>query len=425
MRPLRYLNKYFLKYKGRLLLGILFVTISNIYAIVPAKMVRVTFDFLSDIRSINILFEGSFLQDEFKSEWATVFLLFAGLIIGAVLLKGMFMFFMRMTLVVMSRLIEYDLKNEIFAKYQGLSLAFYKRNNTGDLMARIHEDVSKVRMYIGPAILYAVNLSVLVVLIIGNMLNVSVKLTMFVLIPLPILSFTIFYVSQRINVQSEKVQRQLSALSTFVQEAFSGIRVLKSYTKESQWEKKFGIETDKYRQASMELVKINAIFFPTMIVLIGLSTLLTIYIGGQEVYAGNISTGNIAEFVIYINQLTWPVAAIGWVTSIIQRAAASQKRINEFLEEETDIVLAENTIPEDIEGAIKFKNVSLTYPDSGIVALKNINLTVEKGSSLAILGRTGSGKSTVAALITRTYDPTNGTVEIDEMDLRFMDLESM
>lgn len=425
MRPLRYLNKYFLKYKGRLLLGILFVTISNIYAIVPAKMVRITFDFLSDIRSINILFEGSFLQDEFKSEWASVFLLFAGLIIGAMLLKGMFMFFMRMTLVVMSRLIEYDLKNEIYAKYQGLSQAFYKRNNTGDLMARIHEDVSKVRMYIGPAILYAVNLSVLVVLIIGNMLNVSVKLTMFVLIPLPILSFTIFYVSQRINIQSEKVQRQLSALSTFVQEAFSGIRVLKSYSKESQWERKFGIETDKYRQASMQLVKINAIFFPTMIVLIGLSTLLTIYIGGQEVYAGNISTGNIAEFVIYINQLTWPVAAIGWVTSIIQRAAASQTRINEFLEEQTEIELPENTIPEDINGAIKFKSVSLTYPDSGIVALKNINLNVEKGSSLAILGRTGSGKSSIAALITRTYDPTKGAVEIDGMDLRFMDLESM
>lgn len=418
MRHLAYLNKYFLKHKYRFALGVLFVTASVIYGIIPAKVVRVSIDFLGDVRSVNQALSGSSFAYGFTSQLGQAFIFFALVIVSAALIRGLFMFFMRLTLVVMSRLIEYDLKNEIFQQYQALSLAFFKRNNTGDMMARIHEDVNKVRMYMGPAILYAINLSVLVVLVVANMLSVSVTLTLYVLIPLPILSVTIFFVSQRINIQSEKVQRQLSALSTFVQEAFSGIRVLKAYVAEERWQDRFAVETEAYKRQSLNLVKINAVFFPTMILLIGSSTLLTIYLGGQQVFAGNISTGNIAEFVIYINQLTWPVAAIGWVTSIVQRAAASQERINEFLLEKPDLVDQSSSLyPKSFKGEIEFDSVSLVYPDSGIKALDNVTFKVEEGKSLAILGKTGSGKSTVAALLSRTYDPTSGSISVGNTKL--------
>lgn len=417
MRHLAYLNKYFLKHKYRFALGILFVTASVIYGIIPAKVVRVAIDFLGDVKSVNQALSGSSFEPDFGILCGQAFIFFAFVIVAAALIRGLFMFFMRLTLVIMSRLIEYDLKNEIYSHYQDLSLAFFKRNNTGDLMARIHEDVSKVRMYMGPAILYAINLAVLVVLVVANMLSVSVTLTIYVLIPLPILSFTIFYVSKRINIQSEKVQKQLSALSTFVQEAFSGIRVLKAYVAEDRWQDRFGVETESYKQESMNLVKINAVFFPTMILLIGSSTLLTIYLGGQEVFAGRISTGNIAEFVIYINQLTWPVAAIGWVTSIVQRAAASQQRINEFLHEKPDLIQSESDSGVEFKGAIEFEDVSMVYPDSGIKALNKVSFKLEQGKSLAILGKTGSGKSTIAALLTRTYDPTEGVVKVGSTSL--------
>ncbi len=291
-------------------------------------------------------------------------------------------------------------------------------------MARITEDVSKVRMYLGPAMMYAVNLSVLFSLVIYNMYQVSPTLTAYVLIPLPILSFTIYHVSRMINIRSEKVQRQLSMLSTFVQEGFSGIRVLKAYAKEDLWGAAFDKETEKYKQTSLELVRINALFFPTMLMLIGLSTIITVYVGGREAMAGNITTGNIAEFIIYINMLTWPVAAIGWITSIIQRAAASQERINEFLSTDPEIISI-NQSSSSVNGNITFNNVELIYPDSGIKALDGISFDVKQGESLAILGRTGSGKSTIASLITRTYDATNGTVLVDGKPIHTINLNSL
>lgn len=424
MRTLAYLNKYFWRYRTRLFLGVLFITISNLYAIVPPKVVRITFDFLQDVKPIFAQFEGTPHHDALSEILIGAFLFFGFIIVLVAVLKGLFMFLMRQTIIVMSRHIEYDLKNEIYDHYQQLSLAFFKRNKTGDLMARITEDVTKVRMYLGPAILYAINLTVLFILVIYNMFMVSPTLTAYVLIPLPILSVTIYHVSKQINIRSERVQRQLSRLSTFVQEGFSGIRVLKAYTKEDLWGKAFEKETNRYKETSLELVRINALFFPTMVILIGFSTVLTVYVGGREAMAGRITTGNIAEFIIYINMLTWPVAAIGWVTSLIQRAAASQKRINEFLNTEPEIISA-NEDPVDIKGKITFENVEFVYPDSGIKALDGVSFVVKPGQSLAILGRTGSGKSTIASLITRTYDITSGNVLIDGKRIQDMNLNAL
>lgn len=424
MRALSHLNKYFWRYKTRFFLGILFVSISNLYAIVPPKIVRITFDFLRDVKPIFAMMEGTPLHDLYLDLLLGAFLFFGFVIVVSALLKGVFMFLMRQTIVVMSRFIEYDLKNEIYNHYQNLSLAFFKRNNTGDLMARITEDVSKVRMYVGPAILYAINLSVLFTLVIYNMIRVSPTLTAYVLIPLPILSITIYQVSRLINIRSERVQRQLSQLSTFVQEGFSGIRVLKAYTKEGEWGKAFDEETENYKDTSLELVRIQAIFFPTMLTLIGLSTVLTVYIGGRQAMAGIITTGNIAEFIIYINMLTWPVAAIGWITSIIQRAAASQTRINEFLNTKPEIVNHTDE-PLQVKGGITFKDVEFVYPDSGIKALNGVSIDVKPGESIAILGRTGSGKSTIASLITRTYDISKGSLLIDGKPIASLNLDAI
>lgn len=424
IRPLARLNRFFWKYRSRFLLGILFVSLSNLYAIVPPKLVRVTFDFLADVRPIFIHFNGSDAQPELFTLLARTFVWFGALVVLSALLKGFFMFLMRQTIVVMSRLVEYDMKNEIYDHYQLLSLAFYRRNSTGDLMARITEDVSKVRMYLGPAILYAVNLLVLTVLVVYNMLRVSPTLTAYVLLPLPFLSLTIYFVSRQINIRSERVQRQLSRMSTFVQEGFSGIRVLKAYGREKAWAGSFAQETDGYKETSLELVRIQALFFPTMLVLIGLSTILTVYVGGMKTIAGEISTGNIAEFIIYINMLTWPVAALGWITSIIQRASASQARINEFLDTVPE-VRNTATEPAAIGGDIRFDRVGFVYPDSGIRALDDVSFHVKEGESLAIIGRTGSGKSTIAALITRAYDATEGTVLLDDRPIATLHLGSV
>ncbi|MCB0756753.1 MAG: ABC transporter, partial [Flavobacteriales bacterium] len=301
MRSLAQLNKYFWKYKTRFFLGVVFVAASNFYAVLPPKIVRLTFDLLAEISFIAPHFQNTPFQDTAMETFLGIWIFFGGLIVATAILKGVFMFFMRQTIVVMSRFIEFDLKNDIYNHYQKLSLAFFKRNNTGDLMARITEDVSKVRMYLGPAVMYAINLIVLFGLVIYNMIQVSPTLTAYVLIPLPILSITIYHVSRLINIKSEKVQRQLSVLSTFVQESFSGIRILKAYAKEDVWSSWFDSETEKYKETSLELVRINALFFPTMLILIGLSTILTVYVGGKQAMAGTITTGNIAEFIIYIN----------------------------------------------------------------------------------------------------------------------------
>ncbi|HET6244373.1 MAG: ABC transporter ATP-binding protein [Bacteroidetes bacterium] len=424
MKSLKYLNKYFLKYRFRFLFGTLFVIISNLFAVYAPQVIRHTFDLVKETYDVFIMFEGFALQSSLIDFFAKTAFFLGMLYISLAIFRGVFLFLMRQTLIVMSRHIEYDLKNEIFNHYQNLSLSFYKKNNTGDLMNRISEDVSRVRMYFGPAIMYSINLITLFVLVITAMLTVNPKLTFYVLLPLPFLSFAIYFVSSVINKKSEAVQRQLSRLSTFTQEAFSGIRVLKAYNREAFSANEFDRESEIYKEKSMGLVKTNALFFPFMMLLIGLSTLLTVFIGGMEAIAGNISIGNIAEFIVYVNLLTWPVAAVGWVTSIIQRAAASQQRINEFLHTSSDIS-APDVPPISIKGKIEFNNVSFRFSQSTPFVLKNISLSILPGQTIAIVGKTGSGKSTMANLITRLYDVTEGELLIDEKPIKKINLNSL
>ena len=417
MNDLKYLIKYYKKYRYRFFIGVFFVVISNIFALYPAKYTRMAFDKAK---------EAIDAQDQIAAtidygELTQTLIYFGVMVILFAILKGVFMFFMRQTIIVMSRMIEFDLKNEIYSHYQKLDLSFYKRNNTGDLMSRISEDVSRVRMFLGPATMYPINIISLFSLIVYTMLSINVKLTLFVLAPLPIMSISIFYISKVIHQKSERVQIQLSKLSTFSQETFSGIRIIKSFTNEKSNSKFFETETKNYLKENVSLARTNALFFPFMLLLIGLSTLLTIYIGGKEAIAGNITTGNIAEFIIYVNMLTWPMASIGWVTSIIQRADASQKRINEFLKTEPEIV-NQNNSNSIIKGNIRFDKVSFTYPDTGINAINNISFELNLGSTLAIVGKTGSGKSTIAQLINRLIIPTKGEILIDEQKIESLNL---
>lgn len=419
MKSLQVLNKYFYKYRKRLLIGVLFVSISVFFGVLPAQLVRESFDVVEKA------IEGYKNQPNFDySDLRNKLILYGLIIIGSSLLKGLFMFFMRQTIIVVSRHIEYDMKNEIFAQYQALSLAFYKRNRTGDLMNRISEDVSRVRMYVGPALMYSINVAMTLLIIIPIMIYWSPRLTLYVLLPLPVLAASIYYVSKKINIQSEKVQRQLSQISSHVQEAFSGIRVLKAYTREERSKQDFADEAQHYFERNKGLFRINALFFPLMLLLIGLSTILTVYIGGLETINGRISTGVIAEFIIYVNMLTWPVASIGWVTSLVQRAAASQERINEFLSITPDI---ENPteVPFSFQGQVEFKNVTFTYPDTGITALKDVSFRLESGQSLAILGRTGAGKSTIAQLVGRLYDVDEGEILVDGKPIHTINLNDL
>lgn len=324
----------------------------------------------------------------------------------------------------MSRHIEFDLKNEIYRHYQSLPLSFYRKNNTGDLMARISEDVSRVRMYLGPAIMYGLNLFTLFFMVIPIMFSINTRLTLYSLIPLPLLSISIYFVNNLIDRRSTEIQRSLSGLSTFVQEAFSGIRVLKAFVREEDSARKFIIESNDYKNKSIRLTFVNALFYPLIVALIGLSVILTVYIGGLEIFKGSISAGHIAEFIIYVNLLTWPVTSLGWITSIVQRAAASQRRINEFLETKNDIQ-SQRDIKRELNGHILFENVGFTYPDSGIKALQNVSFEVKSGESIAIIGTTGSGKSTIANLIPRMYDISSGTILIDGIDIKDYNLSSL
>lgn len=451
MKALAHLNTYLKKYKWHLIWGTVFIVLSNLFAIYAPRLIREAFDLIkasleayesSELKDYHIVLPetvgwiyqlfgidtGRFehIDDKEKLHGAIMVLslTLAGLYFLAAILKGVFLFFTRQTIIVMSRLIEFDLKNEVFDHYQMLSLAFYRRNNTGDLMNRISEDVTKVRMYLGPAIMYSINLVVLAILAIGAMLSVNVELTLYVLIPLPLLSISIYYVSKVINQRSERVQRQQSYLSTLVQEAFSGIRVLKAYNRQKFTQDNFTRECNTYKVLSLSQVKVDALFMPAIILLIGLSTIITIYVGGIKAIEGEITLGNIAEFVIYVNMLTWPFASIGWVTSLVQRAEASQKRINEFLHTEPEIrsVKSEH---DEIGGEIEFKQVSFTYPDSGITALDKVNFKIKKGSTLAIIGRTGSGKSTIANLICRNFDVTEGVILLDGKPIEQINLNSL
>lgn len=398
-------------------MGVLFIIISNVFQIIPAQLVRHAIDYVVDNVKLYQAYNHLSMQESLYAEIVTSILIFAGLILLMALLRGFFLFMVRQTIIVMSRLIEFDLKNEVFNHYQSLPLSFYRRNNTGDLMNRISEDVSKVRMYLGPSIMYGLNLVILFIILIPYMLTINVELTFYALIPLPILSVSIYYVNNIINKRSEEIQISQSGLSTFVQEAFSGIRVLKSFVREEESIKAFSKESNDYKQKSLRLTRVQSLFFPLIMGLIGLSTVLTVYVGGKAVIAGSLTFGNIAEFIIYVNLLTWPVTSLGWISSIIQRAAASQKRLNEFLKIENDIV-SEANIKAELVGKIDFKGVGFTYPDSGIEALKNMSFTINPGESLAIIGTTGSGKSTIASLVSRMYDTTAGEILIDDRDIK-------
>ena len=424
MKPLLSLNSYFLRYKYFLLLGILFVVLSNLFAIYPAQMVRSSFDLVAGhIKNLD------HLKDEAAKARALevlkdAVLRYGFLIVAMALIRGLFLFFMRQTIIVMSRHIEFDQKNDIYRKYQSLSLRFYRQHNTGDLMARISEDVGRVRMYTGPAIMYGINMVVLFVMVIGYMLSVSVEFTLYVLLPLPVLSISVYYINSEIQRRSDLIQKSLSGLSTFVQEAFSGIRVIKAFGREEDSVRKFSEESQLYRDRSIHLGNLNAWFSPVIISLIGLSSILTIYVGGQQVIAGKISTGNIAEFLIYLNMLTWPVTSLGWVISMAQRAAVSQARINEFLHEKDELISAEDS-REAIRGELEFRNVSLRYPETGIEALRDISFKVKPGQSIGILGNTGSGKSTLANLVCRLYDPDNGEILLDGKPLQNWNLQAL
>ena len=419
MEALKHLNKYFWKYRYRFVLGLLFVFVSNVFGLYPPIYIGEVLNLISDSLSQNKNSDATSqtILEKQLAYYAFLVLLFA-------VFRGLFMFFMRQTLIVMSRMIEYDLKNEIYDHYQKLSLSFYKRNKTGDLMNRISDDVSKVRMYLGPAILYSTSLFISISLIIPKMISVSPKLTLYALSPLPILVLAIYKVSSIMNVKSEIVQKQLSKLSSVSQETFSGIRVIKSYAQEKYRANQFVDAADDYKRKSLDLVKVNALFFPLMILLIGLSTLFTIYIGGLEAIAGNIEVGDIATFVIYVNMLTWPVASLGWVTSIVQRAAASQQRINEFLKERPEII--NSTVNSKIiSGNLSFTNVSFVYPDTGIKALDNLTFELKEGQTLGVIGKIGSGKSTLAELLCRLIDPTSGSIKFGNDRLAALNLQQL
>lgn len=424
MKELAYLNRYLLKYKWHLIWGLVFVIISNVFQIVPAQMVRHSIDLVVDSVQVYRSFGETSLQNSFFRVFAQGILVYAILILVMALLRGLFLYFVRQTLIVMSRLIEFDLKNEIFEHYQTLPLSFYRRNNTGDLMNRISEDVGRVRMYLGPSIMYGLQLITLFIMLIPVMFMISPRLTLFALIPLPILSFSIYYVNNIIEKRSEHIQKSQSRLSTFVQEAFSGIRVLKSFTREKESVEKFRQENEEYKRQSLKLTRVQSLFFPLMWGLIGLSTILTVYEGSVEVIEGSLSFGNIAEFIIYVNLLTWPVASLGWTSSLVQRAEASQKRINEFLKTTTDIV-SEKELKLEIAGKIEFSSVSFTYPDTGIKALRDVSFELQPGESLAIIGGTGSGKSTIASLMSRLYDVTAGEICIDSIPIRQFNLNNL
>lgn len=412
MKNLKSLNKHLWHYRYRLLLGILFIGLANVFGVYSPQVIREAVDSVTSQIHYYQFFSGSELAKVYLKIFGFSILFFGILVVVLAIMRGIFLFFMRQTIIVMSRFIEYDQKNEIFNHYQELDLEFYKRNNTGDLMSRITEDVSRVRMYTGPAIMYTINLVVLFVMVIYTMIRVNPLLTLYTVTPLPFLGFTIFYVNSIIERKSELIQRQLAFLTTISQESFSGIRVIKSYVQEKFMNQYFVGEAENYKSKTLDLARVEAIYFPVIFILVGLSTLLAVFIGGIQVIQGKITAGNIAEFVIYINMLTWPIASVGWVMALVQRASASQKRIDEFLKTRPAIISP--AVPEEqIHGDIELKNVSFTYPGTGINALKHVSFRVKKGQRLALIGRTGSGKSTLGQLLVRMYDPDTGQVLMD------------
>ena len=415
LKALKYINKYFLKYKWRLLIGILITILSKLLALKVPQIVGDSLNIVENYQNGKIT-DIKAVEDEL--------LVNVLLIIGVAVLAGFFTFLMRQTIIVTSRLIEFDLKNEIYQQYQRLSLNFYKKNRTGDLMNRISEDVSKVRMYVGPAVMYSMNMIVLIFVGFTQMINIDVKLTIYTLLPFPILSISIFTLSKVIHKRSSIVQEYLSKLTTFNQEFFSGISVVKSYSIENSIIKDFDEIADKSKEKNIHLQEANALFFPLMVLLIGLSNIIVIYIGGQQYINDEIQIGTIIEFMLYVNILTWPVAVVGWVTSMIQQAEASQVRINEFLNQVPEIQNY-NTAPTLLKGKVNFKDVTFTYDDTNITALKNITFSAEVGETVAFLGKTGSGKSTIIELIARLYETKQGTISLDDQPIETTNLNDI
>jgi ATP-binding cassette subfamily B protein len=436
MKHLSSLNKYFWKYRWRLILGILFILISNYFSILAPQITGFVIDAVEkqlpgysprkSIHAYDPLVKSivSFTNDV---NFSSLVILCGVTLLALAILRGFFMFLMRQTIIVMSRHIEFDQKNEIYAHYQQLDLGFYKRNSTGDLMNRITEDVSRVRMYVGPAVMYFINLAFTIGFSVFYMFRTNPKLTLLVLSPLPLLALTIYLVNTIIHRRSERIQRLLSELTTTAQESYSGIRVIKSFVQEKAQQKYFAENSEDYRANAIGLAKVEAIYFPSMALMMGLSTLITILVGG--IYAmqpgSGVTTGTLAEFVMYINILTFPVSAIGWTASMIQRAAASQKRINEFLELKPDIRQPQAALTSPISGNIDFNQVNFTYAQTGIKAVSDFSLSVRQGEKIAIIGRTGSGKTTLAQLLLRMFDPDSGTIEIDGTDIRKFNLQHL
>ena len=415
MKELQFINKYFFKYRTKLLLGLLITIIARVFSLFAPRLIG------NSLTAVE-----KFLQnpDGNLEQIQNVLLINILIIIGTTLASGFLTFWMRQTIINVSRYIEFDLKNEIFWHYQKLTQRFYKNNRTGDLMNRISEDVGKVRMYVGPAFMYSVNTISLFVIVISYMISIAPELTLYTILPLPILSFTIYKLSRIINIKSTLVQEMLSKMSSFSQEGFSGIAVIKSYNLESKINANFNdLATESYEK-NMSLVRVQAWFFPLMILLIGCSNLIVIYVGGNQYINGEIEIGVLAEFYIYVNMLAWPVAVVGWITSIVQQAEASQKRINAFLKEQPEI---EDGIglQGKIEGNLKFKNVTLRYPETNIQALNNISIDIPKGTTVGVIGNIGSGKTTFLDLISRLYDPSKGTIELDGNDLKKYRLEEL
>ena len=411
MGSLQYLNKYLYKYRGRLFMGIVFTILYNVFGIIQGPMIRKSID------SLPAVLAGKGNMDEANTQIITYGLI----ILSTTLISGLFLYFQRKTIISVSRFIEYDLKNEIYQHYQQLPISFYRKNNTGDIMNRISEDVNQVRNYLGPAIMYSLNMVVLFIICVWIMVDVNPTLALYTIIPLPLLVITVYSVHNKISHRSEEIQRTLSNLSSFVQEAFSGIRVLKSYAREEESNTQFHDLSTHYKNKALKLTLINSLFYPIILFLIGTSTVFIVWIGGKKVIEESITPGNIAEFIFYLNKLSWPVASLGWITSMVRRAEVSQTRINEFLSVQPELV-SDHQLKPIVRGAIRFEHVSLRYPNSTFDALKDISFEIKAGETVAIVGNTGSGKSSIAYLICRLYDPSTGNIYIDETPLKSIDL---
>ena len=426
MKSLKYLNQYLWTYRYRLLVGAIFVTLSNYFSIVPVEYIREVFDILTEqLRDLDVITDPK-EKNSFFDRLSNEIIYYTVLLLAMALLRGIFLYFTRQTIIITSRLIEFDLKQEIYKHYQNLSMDFYKNHNTGDLMNRISEDVGKVRMYLGPGIMYALNVSSTLVLVLYKMISVNPTLTFYSLAMLPFLSFSIYYVSSKISKQSEKIQKNLSLLFNTAQESFAGVSTIKAFNAEESFTNEFQTRNQNYKKQSLKLTLIQSLFHPLMLLFIGMSTIFTFWVGGQMVIQNeDVTVGNIAEFIIYINLLAWPVTSLGWITSVVQRAEASQKRINQFLKTLPDISFKDGSQTEVKAQTCQFDKVSFHYPNTKVDILKEVSFSLKKGQPLAILGTTGSGKTTIAHLLTRMYDVSSGKITYDETPIQDYNCQSL